>query len=94
MDERADPMLTAAMTVLAANKHARLAGAMATVGRMETAPGHQDTVAGSVTLWLDVAAADDEAVDALVTSVSRQAGDRAERDGTSVRFQLVGRGRR
>jgi N-carbamoyl-L-amino-acid hydrolase len=92
MAERADPALTAAMTVLAANKQARLAGALATVGRMETSPGASDSVAARVSLWLDVRADGDEAVDRLVTAVARQARDRAERDGTRVDVGLVERG--
>jgi len=94
MSERADPVLTAAMTVLAANKQARLAGALATVGRMETVPGRSDAVAERVSLWLDVRAAGDDAVDELVAAVSRQARERADRDGTRVDIGLVERGPR
>ena len=94
MAERADPALTAAMTVLAANKQARLAGALATVGRMEMSPGTSDTVAARVSLWLDVRAQGDDAVDRLMAEVVRQARDRAERDGTRVDVGLVERGQR
>jgi N-carbamoyl-L-amino-acid hydrolase len=94
MSERADPVLTAAMTVLAANKQARLAGALATVGRMETVPGRSDSVAERVSLWLDIRAAGDAAVDDLVAVVSRQAHERADRDGTQVEIGLVERGAR
>ena len=38
MEDRADPMLTYAMTALAANKQARLAGQRATFGRLEVTP--------------------------------------------------------
>lgn len=94
MADRADPALTAAMTVLAANKQARLSGALATVGRVETAPGTSDSVATRVSLWLDVRADADHAVDRLVAAVVRQARDRAERDGTRVEVGLVERGPR
>ena len=94
MADRADPALTAAMIVLAANKQARLAGALATVGRMEASPGASDSVASRVSLWLDVRAEGDDAVDRLVAVVARQARDRAERDGTRVDVELVERGRR
>jgi metal-dependent amidase/aminoacylase/carboxypeptidase family protein len=94
MGDRADPLLTAAMTVLAANKQARLAGVLATVGRMETTPGRSDCVAEGVSLWLDVRAVDSMAVEELAAAVSRQARERAERDGTRVEIELVERGRR
>ena len=100
MAQRFDPALTAAMTVLAANKQARLAGALATVGRIETVPACSDLVASRVSLWLDVRAeAADEAdaidtVDALLAAVVRQATERAVRDGTRVEVALVARGRR
>jgi N-carbamoyl-L-amino-acid hydrolase len=94
MAERADPALTAAMTVLAANKQARLAGAMATVGRMEMVPGTSDSVAARVSLWLDVRADGEDSVDRLVAAVARQAQQRAERDGTRVDVGLVERGTR
>lgn len=92
MGERADPVLTAAMTVLAANKQARLAGALATVGRMETVPGRSGSVAERVSLWLDVRATGDAAVDELVAAVARQARERADRDGTRIEIRLVERG--
>jgi N-carbamoyl-L-amino-acid hydrolase len=94
MADRADPALTAAMIVLAANKQARLAGALATVGRIVASPGASDSVASRVSLWLDVRAEGDDAVDRLVAVVARQARDRAERDGTRVDVELVERGRR
>jgi len=94
MAERSDPMLTAAMTVLAANKQARLAGALATVGRMETSPGEPAAVAARVSLWLDVRAGEDNGVDELLSVVVRQARERANRDGTRVEVMLVERGRR
>ena len=100
MLQRVDPALTAAMTVLAANKQARLAGALATVGRIETVPARSDSVASCVSLWIDVQAdGNDEAqavdaVDALMAEVVRQASERAVRDGTRVEVVLVRRGRR
>jgi N-carbamoyl-L-amino-acid hydrolase len=100
MAQRFDPALTAAMTVLAANKQARLAGALATVGRIETVPARSDSVASRVSLWLDVRAeavgeADAiDTVDALLAAVVKQATERAVRDGTRVEVALVARGRR
>ena len=84
MDDRADPMLTFAMTVLAANKQARLAGARATFGRAEIVPGTTNVIPARVRGWLDARAADDASVQDLVDAVSRQARERAGRDGTAV----------
>jgi N-carbamoyl-L-amino-acid hydrolase len=44
MEDRADPMLTYAMTALAANKQARLAGERATFGRLEVTPNSTNSV--------------------------------------------------
>ena len=54
MEDRADPMLTAAFTALSANKQARLGGARATVGRLEVDPGATNAVPERVRAWLDV----------------------------------------
>ena len=84
MEDRADPMLTYAMTVLAANKQARLAGARATFGRVEVSPGTTNVIPSRVSGWLDARAPDDDAVQALLDTVIRQARERADRDGTGI----------
>ncbi len=84
MEDRADPMLTYAMTALAANKQARLAGARATFGRVEVMPNATNAIPTRVQAWLDARAADQRSLDALLEAVTRQANDRAERDGTAV----------
>ena len=84
MADRRDPMLTYAMTVLAANKRARLAGQRATFGRVEVHPGGTNAVAGRVTAWLDARADSAAALDRLVGEVRHQAEERAARDGTAV----------
>ncbi|GAA1934997.1 allantoate amidohydrolase [Nocardioides marmoribigeumensis] len=86
MEDRHDPMLTYAMTVLAANKQARLSGQRATFGRVEVDPGSTNGIPGRVTGWLDARAESPEALEALVDAIARQAGDRADRDGTAVRL--------
>ena len=86
MEDRHDPMLTYAMTVLAANKQARISGQRATFGRVEVDPGSTNGIPGRVTGWLDARAESPEALDALVEAIARQAGDRADRDGTVVRL--------
>jgi N-carbamoyl-L-amino-acid hydrolase len=84
MEDRADPMLTYAMTALAANKQARLAGSRATFGRIEVSPNGTNSVPSRVTAWLDARCSSDEALADLVATVSRQGAERASRDGTSL----------
>ena len=84
MEDRADPMLTYAMTALAANKQARLAGQRATFGRIDVRPNGTNAVPSHVTAWLDARAESDRALADLVGAIERQAVDRAHRDGTSV----------
>ncbi|WP_182524884.1 allantoate amidohydrolase [Nocardioides dongkuii] len=84
MEDRADPMLTYAMTALAANKQARIAGQRATFGRLEVAPNGTNAIPSRVSAWLDARGATDAALEELVAAVSRQAADRAGRDGTRV----------
>lgn len=84
MEDRADPMLTYAMTALAANKQARLAGQRATFGRIEVRPNGTNAVPSQVTAWLDARADSDTVLDDLVAAITKQAVDRAGRDATSV----------
>jgi N-carbamoyl-L-amino-acid hydrolase len=84
MEDRHDPMLTYAMTVLAANKQARLGGQRATFGRIDVAPNGTNAVPSRVTGWLDARCESEEVLARLVAEIERQAGDRADRDGTSL----------
>ncbi len=84
MEDRADPMLTYAMTALAANKQARLAGQRATFGRLDVTPNSTNSVPSGVTAWLDARASSASALDELVEAIERQATERALRDGTSL----------
>jgi N-carbamoyl-L-amino-acid hydrolase len=84
MEDRRDPMLSYAMTALAANKQARLAGQRATFGRVEVAPNGTNAVPSRVTAWLDARAESEDALVALVGEVERLAADRAARDGTTL----------
>lgn len=86
MEDRHDPMLTYATTVLAANKQARVAGQRATFGRLEVSPGSTNAIPSRVTAWLDARASSPEALDDLLRDLERQAADRAERDGTRLRI--------
>ncbi len=84
MEDRRDPMLTYAMTALAANKRARLTGTRATFGRIEVEPSATNAVPSRITAWLDARAPDQGALDQLLADIGRQARDRAGRDGTVV----------
>src|SRR5690606_18060063 len=66
MEDRHDPMLGYAMTVLAANKQARLADARATFARVEVRPNNTNAIPSAVTGWLDARAATSEGLLALV----------------------------
>ncbi len=84
MQDRHDPMLTFAMTVLAANKQARLADARATFGRMAVSPNATNAIPSLVQGWLDARGADGHILNELVETIERQAAERASRDGTDV----------
>jgi len=84
MEDRHDPMLTYAMTALAANKQARLAGQRATFGRLDVGPNSTNAVPSRVTAWLDARCESDDALAALVDAIGKQGTERAERDGTSL----------
>ncbi|WP_107705368.1 allantoate amidohydrolase [Nocardioides allogilvus] len=84
MEDRRDPMLTYAMTALAANKQARLAEQRATFGRIEVAPNGTNAVPSRVTAWLDARCESDDALAELVDAISRQGSERASLDGTQL----------
>ncbi len=84
MEDRRDPMLTYAMTALAANKQARVGGQRATFGRVETTPNSTNSVPSAVTAWMDVRCESEQALADLVATITRQAEERAGRDGTSL----------
>lgn len=85
MEDRRDPMLSAAMTVLAANKQARVQDARATFGRLDVQPGSTNAIASQVTGWMDARARSADALRQLVGAIGRLAEERAGRDGTDVR---------
>jgi N-carbamoyl-L-amino-acid hydrolase len=84
MEDRHDPMLAYAMTVLAANKQARVSGQRATFGRVSVDPGSTNGIPSRVTGWMDARAADEQLLEDLVGEVTRLASERAGRDGTRV----------
>ena len=82
-EDRRDPMLTAAATVLAAREVAGLDG-RATFGRLEVAPNATNAIPSRVTAWLDARAADAAGLDTVVDGIVRRARERALDDGTAV----------
>ena len=84
LEDRRDPMLTYAETVLAARKRARVAGARVTFGRVEVEPNGTNAIPSTVRAWLDARAADDATLVELVEGIERAAHERAGRDGTSL----------
>jgi N-carbamoyl-L-amino-acid hydrolase len=84
LDDRRDPMLSYAHTVLSARKKARLGGALATFGRIRVEPNGTNAIASRVRAWLDGRAPDEAALSALVEQITAAAYERCERDGTSV----------
>ncbi|MFF4341533.1 allantoate amidohydrolase [Kitasatospora sp. NPDC001540] len=82
--DRRDPMLTYATTVLAARKKARLAGALATFGKVAVAPNGTNAIASLVRGWLDSRAPDERTLRELVDSIGQSAVERGERDGVRV----------
>jgi beta-ureidopropionase / N-carbamoyl-L-amino-acid hydrolase len=59
-------------------------GQRATFGRLETRPNSTNSVPSAVTAWLDVRAGTDDQLDDLIATITRQAEERAERDGTTL----------
>jgi N-carbamoyl-L-amino-acid hydrolase len=84
MEDRHDPMLSYAVTALAANKQARLAGQRATFGRLDVAPNGTNAIPSRVTAWLDARCESDEALGTLLDEITRQGTERAGRDGTAL----------
>jgi len=85
LDDRRDPMLTYANTVLAARKKARIAGALATFGKVGVEPNGVNAIASLVRGWLDSRAPDEETLAAVVGEIERAAVERGQRDGVDVR---------
>ncbi|MCU7824464.1 allantoate amidohydrolase [Kitasatospora sp. DSM 101779] len=84
IEDRRDPMLTYANTVLAARKKAKLAGALATFGKVAVEPNGTNAIASLVRGWLDSRAADEATLDRVVEEIRQAAYERGERDGVRV----------
>ena len=84
LDDRHDPMLTYATTVLAARNRARVTGALATFGKVAVEPNGVNAIASLVRGWLDSRAADEDTLAEVVAAIEQAAKERGERDGVAV----------
>jgi N-carbamoyl-L-amino-acid hydrolase len=84
MEDRHDPMLSYAMTALAAAKQARLADQRATFGRLDVTPNGTNAIPSRVTAWLDARGESEESLSTLVAEIERMGSERAGRDGTAL----------
>ncbi|KIZ19118.1 allantoate amidohydrolase [Streptomyces natalensis ATCC 27448] len=84
LEDRRDPMLTYAAIVLAAREQARLAGALATFGKISVQPNGVNAIPSLVSGWLDSRAADQDTLDTVIDGIERAAAERAERDGIDL----------
>lgn len=84
MEDRRDPMLTYAMTALAANNVARLSGQRATFGRVDVQPNGTNAVPSRVAAWLDARAESSAHLESMLAEIERLTAERSGVDGTAV----------
>lgn len=85
LQDRADPMLPFAHTVLAARESAAAHDARATVGKVRAVPNGTNAIASRVSAWLDARAADQATLDAVVAEVRAETERRAAEHGVRLR---------
>jgi beta-ureidopropionase / N-carbamoyl-L-amino-acid hydrolase len=74
LEDRRDPMLALATTVLAAREAATANGCLATVGKVLVEPNGVNAIPSRVTAWLDARGPGEAGVRAVVEAVGRQSG--------------------
>jgi beta-ureidopropionase / N-carbamoyl-L-amino-acid hydrolase len=74
LEDRDDPMLAHARTILAAREAAAVHGGVATVGRVQVEPNGVNAIPARVRTWLDARADEEAAVRAIVADVAAAAG--------------------
>ncbi|AZS90010.1 allantoate amidohydrolase [Streptomyces griseoviridis] len=82
--DRRDPMLSYAETVLAARREARLAGAVATFGKIAVEPNGVNAVPSLVRGWLDSRAEDQATLDTVVDGIEKAAREYADAHGVDL----------
>jgi N-carbamoyl-L-amino-acid hydrolase len=84
LDDRRDPMLPYAATVLEARQAAAACGALATVGKVTAVPGAANAISSAVRAWLDARAPDQAVLDHMVGQVEATARRAAAAQGVEV----------
>ena len=84
LDDRRDPMLPFALTVLAARARSAMAGALATFGRVRGVPNATNGIASRVDGWLDLRAPEATTLATLVQTVTDDARSAAASNGVTV----------
>ena len=84
MEDRRDPMVTYAATVLLADQEARRTGERATFGRVVVQPNATNAIPSRVTAWLDARGSDQQALERFVDVVASTADEWAVAGGTNV----------
>nr|WP_278044769.1 allantoate amidohydrolase [Streptomyces sp. BK239] len=84
LTDRRDPMLPYAETVLAARREARLAGAVATFGKIAVEPNGVNAIPSLVRGWLDSRAADQTSLDQVLAGVEKAAREHAAAHGVDL----------
>ncbi len=79
LEDRKDPMLAYAATVLAARRAAAADGALATFGKVIAEPNGSNAVCSAVRAWLDARAPDEATLAGTVTTI-RSAAERSAAD--------------
>ncbi len=74
LQDRHDPMLELAITVMAAREAAGAQGCVATVGKVRVEPNGVNAIPSRVTAWLDARGPDEGGVRAVVEAVARESG--------------------
>jgi N-carbamoyl-L-amino-acid hydrolase len=77
LEDRRDPMLDLATTVLAARSAATAHGCVATVGKVRVEPNGVNAIPSRVTAWLDARGPDERGVREVVSAVGSQSGGAA-----------------
>ncbi|MBT2396799.1 allantoate amidohydrolase [Streptomyces sp. ISL-100] len=86
LEDRRDPMLTYAETVVAARREARLAGALATFAKVAVEPNGVNAIPSLVRGWLDSRAADQATLDQVIAGIEQAARENATRSGIDLRI--------